>query len=508
MNRRRSRWAVGVVAVVALVCAGCSTSPSRPAGRGTGAPAVGATGAGRLARFDRQRLQWRPCGGFQCATLRVPLDYAHPNGRTIGLAVIREPASDPRERIGALVMNPGGPGASGVQFLRQAAGAFPAVIRARFDLVSFDPRGVGASAPVHCLSGAQLTAYLAANPVPTTAAQRATAVALAKEFAAGCRRYSGALLPFVGTIDVARDMDVLRAALGEPRLTYLGFSYGTFLGALYAQLFPRRIRAMVLDGAVDPRLTSMRLAQVQADGFQKDLRDFLSWCVRQPGCPLGRTVASASRGLSRLQSAVLRHPLPAGGYGTLASGDFLAGLAAGLYDPATGWPDLLDGLRSAASGDGVPLLVLADELEGHTPGGGWSNELEANVAVNCIDRPNPTRVSTYAAAAAKAARTAPVFGAANVWSDLVCAYWPVPAVTRPHPVHAAGAPPILVVGTSGDPATPYAWAKALAGQLRSGRLLTYVGDGHTAYLRSGCIDRYVDAYLINRSVPAAGTTCS
>ena len=509
VRHRCLRLLTGCAALALLAGCSPSTHPG-PTTRRAPTPATGSPAAvpAALRRFDDQRVAWSSCGGgFQCTGVRVPLDYARPNGRTLRLAVIRLPATGPGRPLGDLFLNPGGPGASGVQFLREAAAAFPAAVRARFDLVSFDPRGIGASDPVHCLSDRQLTAYLAADPDPTTAAQRAAAIALAEQFARGCEQKSGALLPYVGTIDVARDLDVLRAALGQARLTYLGFSYGTFLGALYAQLFPTHIRAMVLDGALDPRLTSIRLAQVQAVGFQRDLGDFLAWCVSSSGCPLGRTVAAAKRTVLRLAASVQRHPVPGGAAGTLASGDFFAGLAAGLYDPTTGWPDLRLALQELNDGDGSTMLALADELAGRNPNGTWTNELEANTAVNCIDRPNPTTVAAYAAAAARAARLAPDFGAANVWGSLVCAYWPVKPVTHPHAVRAAGAPPILVVGTTRDPATPYTWAQALAHQLASGHLLTFVGDGHTAYLRSGCIDRQVDTYLLTLRVPAAGTTC-
>lgn len=481
-----------------------ASAPSAPSATASAAASAPASPA-----YYRQRLAWQACdGGFSCATMRVPLDYARPTGRQVGIAVIRLPASGPGGRIGSLVINPGGPGGSGVDYGRYARYLFPAKVRARFDVVGFDPRGVARSAPVRCLTDPELDALVSTPAVPRTPAETASLVEVSKHFAAACQAKNGDLLAHVGTLDTARDLDVLRAALGDARLTYLGKSYGTYLGAKYAELFPGRIRALVLDGALDPGLAGDQLNAGQAVGFEANLRDFLTTCVGGGGCPLGSTQTGARAGLDALLAAIERSPLPGAGNRRLGPGPALFGLAAGLYSPANGWPQLEAALAAAKKGDGAKLLALADSLADRGPNGHYSNQLEANSAINCIDRPWPVSLPAIASQAAAAARTAPHFGAGLAYSSLTCAYWPVPPVERPHPVRAVGAPPILVVGTRGDPATPYVWAQALAGQLASGVLVTFEGDGHTAYGKgSTCVDDAVNRYLIELQPPAANTVC-
>jgi pimeloyl-ACP methyl ester carboxylesterase len=503
-------------------CSGSTGSPNRPA---PASPTSSATAAGSppaatssppasdpaaLARFYHQQLQWTACQRlFQCATAQVPLSYSDPAGPTITLALARLPASDPAQRIGSLLVNPGGPGGSGKQFVLAAATLFPAAIRARFDIVGFDPRGVGESTPIRCLSAGQLDQYVAADPEPSTAAQISSVVAVSRMFAAGCQQRSGRLLAHVSTLDEARDMDVLRAALGDSKLTYLGFSYGTYLGAKYIQLFPTHVRAMVLDGAVDPSLGLEQLNRTQAEGFQLDLEDFIRSCVSSGRCPLGSSVSQANQTLGGMVVQIQNHPVPGAGGRLLESGEFFNGLADALYDPAAGWPVLQQALADVEQGSGTIMLELSDQLTGRQANGQYTNELEANVAINCIDRPSPRRLATYEQDAKSDARVAPFFGAAIDWGSLTCAYWPVPAVEAPHPVHNPGPATILVVGTTRDPATPYAWAKALTAQLGRAMLLSYNNDGHTAYLRgSSCIDSAVDAYLISLQLPAPGTLCN
>ncbi len=462
-----------------------------------------------LARYYHQQLHWAGCGdGFQCATMAVPLDYDKPAGRSINVAVIRLPASG-HHPIGSLVINPGGPGGSGIQYARYARTLFPGKIRSRLSIVSFDPRGVGQSTPVHCLSDAELDKQIAIDPTPDDKAEMHKLVTSSKFFAAQCEKHSGSLLAHVSTLDEARDMDVLRAALGEAKLTYLGKSYGTYLGAKYAQLFPHHIRALVLDGALDPSLTTEQLNKVQAGGFETNLDAFVDHCVDGGGCPLGDSDAAAEHALSKLSHRIDAHPLSGPGKRTLGPGEFFEGLAAGLYDPASGWPALEISLRQAEHGKGGGLLTLSDQLTGRQPNGHYNNEIEANTAINCLDRPSPRNVSAYVAQAHRLAKKDPHFGAAIAFSSLTCAFWPVKPVEQPHPVHAKGAPPILVVGTTHDPATPYVWAQALAHQLDSGVLLTYEGDGHTAYGRGDpCIDNAVNKYLLSRAPPPQGKRCS
>ena len=504
--RRRLAVTVSVLAVLAAAAmsAGCSSSAAaRPA---AAPPAT-------LAGYYAQHLDWQPCdSGFECARLLVPFDYTRPGGGRFSLPVIKLPAAQPSQRAGALVVNPGGPGGSGVQYALGARSEFPSALLARFDVVGFDPRGVAGSEPaLTCMTGPQLDKYLATDDMPANAAQLAGLVAQSKLYAARCEQNSAALLPYVGTQNAARDMDVLRAALGEPQLTYLGKSYGTYLGTWYAQLFPRRVRALVLDGAVDPDTQPLHDDITQAQGFQVALRSFAAWCLGAAGCPLGRQGTSANAAVARLQALIVRAnsgPLANKlGDGQVADGAMLLnGVAAALYSRSY-WPELKTGLAGAFAGDGTVLVQLTNLLYERNPDGSYANLADADISISCLDRPSPRSLATWQAAASAAARAAPLFGPPIVWGSLPCAYWPVPSYPLPR-IRAAGARPILVVGTLRDPATPYRWAQALAGDLSSGVLLGWNGDGHTAYGEgSACVDAIVNAYLISLAVPRSGMVC-
>jgi pimeloyl-ACP methyl ester carboxylesterase len=520
------RSAVAVVLLVAAACAaGCTSSgpaashspvaaTSAATARPSGAAAPGgATGPApvTLAQYYAQRLDWRPCDTyFYCARLLVPFDYARPAWRRFSLPVIKLPAADPAARIGSLVINPGGPGGSGVQYALSArSGEFTPAVLGRFDIVGFDPRGVGGSEPaVRCMSGPQLDKYLATDGTPATAAQFATLVSESKLYASQCARNAADLLPYVGTVNAAKDMDLLRAALGEPALTYLGKSYGTELGASYAQQFPSKVRALVLDGAVNPTLNGLQVDEAQAEGFESAFGQFAAWCVTQSGCPLGSTASGAVPKVAGLLAAANQRPLgnllddgqPANG------AMLLTGIASALYLREE-WPLLESALSGAfSSDDGTLLVELANSLMERHPNGTYSNLSDVETSVDCIDRPWPRSIEAWRAAAAAAARSAPLFGAPLVWGSLPCAYWTVqPSVPQGR---AAGAAPILVVGDLHDPATPYQWAVGLARDLASGVLLGWNGEGHTSYMEgSTCVDNTVDAYLISLRTPRSGTVC-
>jgi pimeloyl-ACP methyl ester carboxylesterase len=504
-----------------LLAGGCSggAAPHRTAAAppsGTAYPSgkpVAPTGPppSTLAGYYAQKLRWRPCDhGFQCARLLVPFDYQRPAWRRFSLPVIKLPASSPRTRIGSLVVNPGGPGGSGVQYALGARSEISAAVRARFDIVGFDPRGVGGSIPaVDCLSNAQMDRFLATSDTPGNTAQRAAVVSESKLFARGCEKRSGALLPYVGTANAARDMDVLRAALGDAKLTYLGKSYGTYLGTWYAQLFPSHVRALVLDGAVDPDEPALAMNTVQAQGFEVALRSFVTNCLHRSGCPFprGETVTAAIAQVQAMLNKAGAKPLESVVAGQPAnSALMLNGVAAALYSTSF-WPYLRLGLQAAFEGNGSVLVELGDVLVERNRNGHYSNLTAAELAVDCVDRPWPRSLSAWQTAAASAARAAPMFGAAIMWGSLPCAYWPVRAAA-PVRLTGAGAPPILVVGNLRDPATPFRWAKALAADLKSGVLLGWNGDGHTAYMMgSSCIDSAVDRYLISLVPPRNGTLC-
>jgi pimeloyl-ACP methyl ester carboxylesterase len=500
------------IIALALLLPGCSpfTNTQSPNSAATDEPAA-------LKRFYTQKLAWSSCDKiFECASLMVPLDYTNPARDTIRLAIIRKPATDPAHRIGSLITNPGGPGGSGVEYIKRSYPAqagrpshFGPQLQAYFDIVGFDPRGVGHSAPVSCLTDAQLDRYLAQDPTPTTAAEVAAVVAGDKAFDAGCQARSAMLLPHVGTPNAARDMDILRAVLGDQKMYYLGASYGTYLGAVYAELFGTHLARVVLDGPLPPSLTARQLGLGQARGFQDELTRFIADCVTHPDCPLGQDATTAGQKLADFFAATDTHPLPTGTDRVVNEALAETGVLTAMYGSPQTWPILRQVLAMSMAGDGRGLLALSDLYYQRDPKTGhYSNETAANVAINCLDQPGVRSVDDVHAELPDFQRVSPLIGASLAWSELPCAYWPVPAQSQPHPIHYVGLPPILVIGTIHDPATPYPSAQEMAGQLGSAVLLTYNGDGHTAYGRgSRCIDTAVDAYLVQGTVPAMGTVC-
>ncbi|MFD7321709.1 alpha/beta hydrolase [Streptomyces sp. NPDC059875] len=558
MNRavRHHALALTLAVVGATTLAACTTSATSGSDRPRASDRPKAE-AGRidpatrpeLRSFYQQKLRWRACGDHQCAELTVPMDYAHPtNGKTFVLPVARAVTAKPAERIGSIIANPGGPGASGVTSLLEEgmADSFTAKARARFDVVSFDPRGVGGSSPALTCGGSEeeagkqdgaetVTDTATADPFfPRTVAERAELLAAAKEQAAACAKHSGGILRHVGTEDVARDMDVLRAALGESQVTYLGWSYGTSLGTSYAEQFPRRVRAMVLDGAVDPSLDWSKRAVSQGVGFERAVEDYIASCADVAGdsCP-GSTPEEIRTLIDGLFEKTARDPLPIDGeeYGADAN-VLLEALVMSTYTPETQWKDLSEALADAGRGNGTKLAKLAapeepapetDDSEGSTetpapsdgPDDGGEpgteppsdNSDAALQAVNCFDVPHPRDPHAYWNALAPAEKAAGRYGTSSVTTALTCKDWPTTA-RKPHRVSAAGVVPVLVVGTTGDAATPYEEAASLASQFPGGMLLTYEGFGHTAYGRSNtCVTDRVDDYLIERKPVPSGTSC-
>jgi len=493
------------VAVAALLI--CVALPACSGGSKQGPPTTPAptTPAAPATTTPAAAIAWSSCSGhpgWQCGTLQVPLDYAHP-GPTIGIALNRHPATDPSHRVGSLLINPGGPGASGISFAYDAVDGFldPVLVR-DFDIIGFDPRGVGASDPVECVDGPTLDQLNHEVPAPSDAADIATLEAGAKELDAGCAAHSGALLAHVSTADAARDMDEIRAALGDAKLTYLGFSYGTLLGATYASLYPTHVRALSLDGAIDPALDEATISFDQAAGFERDLDDFLADCSAEGArCPFQPNGAPSLRAaFDAITARIAAHPLPGSGGRTVGPGEAFTGIIAPLYDDAE-WPTLAQALADAQAGDGRLLLAENDLYLDRSSNGTYDNEEVANIAVTCLDQP-PFTVAQIEAQAAAAAKVSAYFGPPLAWSELPCTYWPVPATGRPGPLRAPGAPPILVVGSTGDPVTPYAWAQALARELGSGVLVTRHGDGHAAYPFSACVRAIEDAYLVSLQIPS------
>ncbi|MFD3943799.1 alpha/beta hydrolase [Streptomyces sp. NPDC058579] len=547
--KRAARPRTALVLTLAVLGATALSACTAPATPSNGSPNAAVDPATRpeLRPFYAQKLKWTACGEFRCARLTVPMDYDDPaNGRTFVLPVAKATTADPKRRIGSLVFNPGGPGGSGVDHLKDGgADSFGAPVRERFDIVSFDPRGVGASTPALTCEGGKEAAEPSpevpdapsasddARPLsPRTEADRADVLDGARAAAASCVERSGSLLRHVGTRDAARDLDVLRAALGEPRLSYLGWSYGTSLGTSYAEQFPLRVRALVLDGAIDPSLDWRARAQGQAVGFRRAVDDYATRCVEIVGadsCP-GATPDEIRAVVDGLFTRTARSPLPVDGSASGAGSGvdermLIDVLSMAMYTPEEQWKGLSEALAAADGGDGTKLAALAEgeadpegeaeDSEGDAaPEGGpvvpaapADNEDAALLAVNCADTPHPRAAQPYWDALAPAEKAAGRYGTTSVLDSLTCK--DLPAGTQaPHRVRAEGVPPVLVVGTTGDPATPYEESESLAAQFPGGMLLTYEGVGHTAYGRGGsCVGDAVDAYLVGLKPVRPGTTC-
>ncbi len=438
--------------------------------------------------------------------MTVPLAYDDPSGPTLQIAVARHPAEDPAERIGSLVINPGGPGASGIDDLPNELSVLTPELLDRFDIVSFDPRGVQRSSPVLCSastsgSGSQSSGPMI-DPVPTTPAARQALISNDEEFGAQCERDSGPLLPYVGTVDTARDLDRIRAALGDAQLTFIGHSYGTLLGSTYAELFPTHVRAMVLDAAIDPALSTTDYAIDQANSLESELDSFFLWCAADTSCPWRPSGDPTTALLALIQQSRVR-PLTVGGGGEAGPGELYDALLAGLESQSS-WPTLAGALAAAEVGDGTEVTSMTDQYQT----GGSTNGADAEEAIDCLDHPVDPDLSSYPVLAAQAAQSAPVFGPLLTWGLVGCATWPAPATRTPGPAYDTGAPPILVVGTTGDPVTPYSWAVNLAHELAGGVLLTWRGQSHVAYFYSACVRAAVQTYLVAATMPPAGTTCT
>ncbi|MGY2700746.1 alpha/beta hydrolase [Nocardioides sp. HB32] len=511
------RLVVALVVIALVLGAGVVTAIVEVGDRGS-ATAVPTTapepGAQRppeaaLAPYYTQQLSWSQCrDGDLCSTLTVPLDYHHPDGDTIGLALLMVPAADPGHRIGSLVVNPGGPGASGTDYAANASSVFRQPILDVYDVVGFDPRGTGGSDPVDCLSDGELDQYVAEDPDPDTYAETVQYLHWVDELGRGCEERSGELAAHVTTVEAARDMDVLRAALGESRMAYFGASYGTKLGATYADLFPARVGRLVLDGAVDLSISSRQLSLEQAAGFETALRAYVSDCVDRGDCFLG---ASLEDGLARIRGlldSVDASPLPTDdGDRQLEVGNAFYGVVLPLYNRDY-WQYLDQALQQAFSGDGTLLLRFSDLYNSRGADGYTDNSTEALYAINCLDDPYAIAASEVPANLADFEKASPTFGRVFAWGLTTCDGIRVQATEHDRRIDAKGAAPIVVVGTTRDPATPYEWAVHLADQLDSAVLVSRDGDGHTGYNAGNtCVDTAVEDYLVDGTVPEDGLSC-
>lgn len=460
-----------------------------------------------LEKFYSQDIVWTSCDvDFECSVLTVPLDYAHPDGRTIELHVERLRTAHP---MGAIVMNPGGPGGSGIQYVQAAKQVTTPLLRSKYDLVGFDPRGVGSSTPVQCLDDKQTDAYIAADGSPDTVSEIMYLGALMKDFGARCAKKSPELYDHIDTVSAAKDIDILRNALNQPKLNWFGKSYGTLLGATYADLFPQNVGRMMLDGAIDPALDSRDISHGQAIGFEDALQRFLADCPKHKDCELPRNSRTATAKILAMLLKLDRSAplLPDGRRFTQSMG--LTGIVGGLYDKTYGWTELRSALPAALAGDYAQLAQSVDFYTSRQDDGHFSdNSNSAIVAINCLDHPTHYSTKRAMADATTWSAKAPVFGAYLAWSEVACNDWPAERTPAEHAIAAQGSSLILVVGTTHDPATPYMWAQALADELANAKLLTFDGDGHTAYMQgSQCVDAAVDAYFIAGNPPPT-TACT
>lgn len=496
-----------------LILAGCGSAlQSKLPGAESGtvsSPVAGIPADPRLEVYYRQKLDWAECeGSFECATAKVPLDYADPESDSLGIALLKLPAADQAARVGSLFVNPGGPGNAGTYYAAAAVDTVGPSVRARYDVVGFDPRGTGGSSPINCGSDADIDRlFFAGEPDASTSLDAMVREAVA--FGQGCVKNFPALVPRMGTVTVAKDLDILRAAVGDSKLNYLGKSYGSFLGVTYADLFTGNVGRLVLDGAVDPRITMVQRTFDQVRGFERSLGRFVADCYRYEDCPLpsgrGRGIAAIrswladlGRSPARVKDRILNQALA------------VSALGYAMYVPESRWSRLRRALSKAFAGDGELVLGLAEESAGRQPDGSYSSysSVGASYAVNCLDYDDRLDLEETRRLATSWSAKAPTFGDWAAWGTLVCSNWPVPATDSPHPIHASGSGPILVIGTQGDSATPYEWSQAVAEQLDNAALLTWDGNGHTAYRReSPCVDEQTDQFLVSGILPARRVNC-
>lgn len=505
----RARGAAAIVALLALALTGCVPWSGGGAGPHTSTP-TGETAPAGLESYYGQQLKWDDCGdGFQCTTAQAPLDYRAPSGDSIELALVRHPATG--DRLGSLLVNPGGPGGSGYDLVKDSLDfAVSDKLQEHYDIIGFDPRGVARSTGVACYDPAQMDSYLyditpgerGSDAWLAARTERATA------FADACDSNTGALLDNVDTESAARDLDLLRATLGDSTLNYLGYSYGTYLGATYAGLFPTKAGRLVLDGAIDPAATNLDVNIEQAKGFENALRAYLADCLAGSDCPFDGSVDDSMATVKALLDSVDAAPIR-GTDGRMLGGDTLVtAIIYPLYSQS-GWPALSEMFDSVLAGSADQALSFADQYNGRDEDGNYAdNSTEAFNAVNCMDYAYVSDAATMREQAQQLDAAAPVIGAYFGYGDVTCTTWPYTTRAERGPISAEGSPPIVVVGTTNDPATPYVWAQALASQLDDGRLVTFHGEGHTAYNKSNsCVNDAVDTFLIDGTAPTTDPMC-
>jgi pimeloyl-ACP methyl ester carboxylesterase len=516
LSHRFSRGAAAKAIAVSLAIiflSGCAVVETKPFSGGP-QPHADATVAAEYSSLYEQKVNWKKCGSEKsyCASIQVPINWNNPEGGRLKIALAYRQA-DNAKALGSVIFNPGGPGVAGASWIRDSADSIgTAELRKNFNLVGFDPRGVGESEPkVKCFDAKDTDELLygTSGEEIASAADVAYTKAKMKKFAEACAANTGPNLAFVDTISVAKDLDLIRAVFGTSKINYLGFSYGTYIGAVYASLFPKRVGHMVLDGAIDPTRSPEQENLSQLKGFDQALRNFLADCVQSKDCPFSGDVASAQNRIIKLLASIEKNPLKSDSGREVTISAALTGIIMPLYGKDW-WPTLSQAFADALHGDGTTLLELADNYNERNQDGSYaSNALEANIAISCLDGRAPSDDKSRAKSNKEILAASAIFG--KYWQDsaLSCAAWPYP-VTKPlKSFRASGSETILVVGTTGDPATPYAEAVSLANDvLENAQLITFNGEGHTAYgLSSSCVNNAVDNYFIKHVVPATDPEC-
>lgn len=462
-----------------------------------------------LEKYQTQKVTWSTCNdNFECGTIKVPIDYTNLKIGTFALALMRYKATDQAHKLGSLVINPGGPGASGIEYASSAEYIVSPDILAQYDIVGFDPRGIGQSAPIHCLSAKETDASYAADSKPDNAKELQALISHDRTYIAKCQANTQNIMHY-STADSARDMDLLRSALGDKKLNYLGKSYGTYLGTLYAQFFPHNVGRMILDGAIDPNISSPEQNVTQAIGFDHALNAFIADCYTRSNCPLPKPQSKAiDQIITTFHNAAVK-PFTGRGKRAVTESLVVLGTATALYDSNSGWPLLRIAFREALTNNGSTFLSLADEYTQRNHNGTYgSNETDAAVVIDCLDWPDRRTVAQIEAGAATFATRAPVFGPYLAYSALSCQFFPpVPATTNY--IATIATTPTIIIGTTRDPATPYEWAEGLHKIIQNSRLISLNADGHTGQGRgSRCVDSAVDRYLLTGILPSTDLACS
>ena len=498
---------IAIAVTTALLISGCSseTTIEKP--------------LSDLAKYENQKLDWSTCyDEFDCADLRVPIDYADLKVGTFKIALLRYKAIDQKNRIGSLIVNPGGPGGSGVDYAYNAEYVFDPDVLDRYDIVGFDPRGVNRSAPIECLTDEETDANYASDAKPDTQEELDKAIADSKDFINKCQD-ANEFLNHYSTAEAARDMDILRSALGDKKLNFFGKSYGTYLGTLYAQFFPEKVGRMVLDGALDPNISVLDQNISQAVGFDKALDAFLADCAKQDDCPLPKNKQEATAKIIALLTSSATTPLPRktkveNDERTATESLIVLGTASALYDDVDGWPKLRTAFLEGQQGYGDTFLDLADQYSGRSSDGTYmSNELDSGAIIDCLDWPDTRSVEKTKADAKRFTDAAPVFGPYLAYTNIACKYLTPPTkdkLTRTtNKITSIKTAPIVVIGTTRDPATPYDWAIGLHKIFATSTLISLDADGHTGQGRgSACVDNAVDSYLLQGKTPKKNLTCT